>query len=365
MAPEAIIHVDTLGNIADVNHKFCNYASKSAEELIGTNVKDLDLFSQTDKEFAFSNFKKALQGEIIPATEMKFKIANNQTATGLINRQVIRNAENEITGIMIMVSDISPLKGYESKLIEAKVRAEKSDRLKTEFLAQMSHEIRTPLNTIFNFTSLIEDELGTSNSMTSELSECFSSINSAGTRIIRTVDLILNMSEIQNKTFESLLSVFNLYERVIHKLFIEYSKRAEMKGLSLSINRTTDDMMIHADEYTVEHIILNILDNAIKYTERGNISIEIFSNLDGHLSVSVKDTGIGIAEEYLSTIFKPFSQEEQGYTRKYDGTGLGLALVKKYCTINNATIQVVSSKGEGATFTVNFRRNALITKNVI
>lgn len=364
MAPEAIILLDKLGNVADVNKKFTEYTGKSREEIIGINASDLDIFEENERNLVVSNFKRTIEGEIVPPIEMKFKNARNEISTGLINRQVIRDSENNVTGVMVIISDISTTKEFESELISAKSKAERSERLKTEFLAQMSHEIRTPLNTIFNFTTLIQEELKTDSSFTKELEDCFSSINSAGTRIIRTVDLILNMSELQNNTYESNFNDFNLSERIIENLFTEYAKRAESKGITITLSKETEDLILHADEYTIEHILLNILDNALKYTKHGEIKIRVFKNSMSELSVSISDTGIGIAEEYLSTIFEPFTQEEQGYTRQYDGTGLGLALVKKYCAINNATIQVVSTKGVGTTFTVTFKHKSTTNKNI-
>ena len=100
---------------------------------------------------------------------------------------------------------------------------------------------------------------------------------------------------------------------------------------------------------------MQLIDNAIKYTENGEISIVILRDKDNNLVVEIIDTGIGINKEYLQNLFEPFTQEEMGYTRKYDGNGIGLALVKKYCELNNATIEVESEKNVGSTFRIIFK----------
>ena len=111
---------------------------------------------------------------------------------------------------------------------------------------------------------------------------------------------------------------------------------------------------IKCDEYSIHQIFSNLIDNAVKYTASGSVIIELRKDKDNKIEVEVKDTGIGISEDYLQNLFLPFSQEEQGYTRKFDGNGLGLALVKKYCELNNIGISVSSKKGTGTSFTLIF-----------
>ena len=107
-------------------------------------------------------------------------------------------------------------------------------------------------------------------------------------------------------------------------------------------------------KYSLSQLFVNLIDNRLKYTRNGYVQIKIYNDDNGTLSVNVEDTGIGIAEEFLPTLFKPFTQEEQGYTRKFEGNGLGLALVKRYCELNDAVISVHSKKVVGTTFRVKF-----------
>ena len=242
---------------------------------------------------------------------------------------------------------------YESGMLKAIESAEKANRLKTEFLAQMSHEIRTPINTILSFASLLKEDLA--DRISDELKPSFSVMDNAGRRIIRTIDLILNMSEIQTGSYDPYFTDFNL-DDAIENIYLELLLIAKNKGINLILNVQTDEMMIHGDNYTVSQIINNLVDNSIKYTLKGQVEIIVRRNDANELIVEIKDSGIGISKDYLPYLFTAFSQEESGYTRKFEGNGLGLALVKSYCEINNASIEVESEKNVGTTFRVIFHK---------
>jgi signal transduction histidine kinase len=216
----------------------------------------------------------------------------------------------------------------------------------------MSHEIRTPINAILSLSSLIEDDL--KDQVDDETKLSFSLVNRAGHRIIRTIDLLLNLSEIQAGTYEVIPTRLDLYADIIGKVAVDFKKEAKSKGLQFEITVETDDTEIVTDSYTVIQIFTQLVENAIKYTDKGKITIRIFRNENGRLAVEVIDTGIGISEEYLPELFQPFTQEEMGYTRKYEGNGIGLALVQKYCELNNAEVEVESEKGKGSIFRVIF-----------
>ncbi|GAB4153004.1 MAG: hypothetical protein Fur0015_15350 [Ignavibacteriales bacterium] len=145
-----------------------------------------------------------------------------------------------------------------------------------------------------------------------------------------------------------------MFEDILQLLIVEYRNNAKRKNLELKYLLETDDTKVYVDEYSITQVFANLLDNSIKYTEEGKINVYIGRNANNKLLVEIEDTGIGISEEYLPNLFKPFRQEEQGYSRKYEGNGLGLSLVKKYCELNNADINVQSKKGKGTKFSVIF-----------
>lgn len=241
------------------------------------------------------------------------------------------------------------------ELVSAKMRAEKSEKLKTEFLAQMSHEIRSPLNTILSFVSLLKEEM--SPEADSDNSVTFSSIDSAGQRIIRTIDLLLNMSEIQTGSYHPILVDIDLHKEILSGISQEFKERAREKNLGFEYNRDNFEKIITGDHYSLTQVFINLLDNAIKYTDTGKIELNETVGKDGSLCIEISDTGIGISDDFIDNLFEPFSQEEQGYTRRYEGNGLGLALVKSYCEINNADISVESIKDSGTTFKIKFNPN--------
>ncbi|HEX2962127.1 MAG TPA: ATP-binding protein [Ignavibacteriales bacterium] len=283
-------------------------------------------------------------------------------------RKIKNNLEDMITDRTLDLADanerlkdeIVKIRKVKEELSAAKEKAEESDRLKTEFLAQMSHEIRTPINTILNYISLIKEEV--EKPLSEDMQFSFSAIDSSSRRMIRTIDMILNMSEIQTGRFECNYQEIDLGKDVIRNIKNEFSSMADVKNLKLNIRNAAENAVIKGDLYTINQILVNLLHNAIKYTNSGEISLSIYRPEAEKICIDVSDTGIGMSEDYQKKLFMPFSQEEQGYRRKFEGNGLGLALVKKYCEFNNAEILVKSTKGVGSTFTVVFNEEESVEK---
>ncbi len=260
--------------------------------------------------------------------------------------------DNKVIGLQGVAHDITEKKRYEAELMAAKEKAENSDRLKSEFLAQISHEIRTPLVSIVNFTDLVVSDIKEGNS--SNLKDYLQSISGGGKRIKRTFDLIVNAAQLASKNYEMTYSEFDLVSDVLLLVFHEYESTAREKKLDYNFHNYTNKAKITADKYSIEQLFSILIDNAIKYTEKGYVKIEVVSK-GNEIFVSIKDSGVGISEDFLPHIFEPFRQEEQGYSRRFEGNGLGLTLVKDYCEINNAEIIVNSVKDRGSSFTVKFK----------
>lgn len=247
---------------------------------------------------------------------------------------------------------IKELQSKSDELIIAKRNAEKADSLKSEFLAQMSHEIRTPINTILSFSYLIKEDI--KENRLENIDGYFASIERGSERVIRTIDLILNLSEFQSGTYEPKIEKIDLQKDIFAGLYSEFFVKAQKQKLQLVLKSDSNkNYYVNADLYTTTQMFANLIDNAIKYTLEGEVKICLSEN-DKKVIVDIIDSGIGMSKEFQENLFEPFTQEESGYTRKFEGTGLGLALVKKYCEVNEAQISVESIKGKGTIFSVSF-----------
>jgi len=352
---EAVMFISNIesGKIIDSNDSAANFYGYE-KTYINENIYLYDL-NTLPKDIVLDYIGRAVKKEM-NHFHFKHKLSNgNLREVEVYSNPFVYKDQKFLYSI---VFDVTEKKRNESEiarmieeLIKAKDIAVKSEILKSEFLAQMSHEIRTPINVILSFTNLIRDEV--ESTIDPELFEGFNSVNSASKRIIRTIDLILNMSEVQTKSYDAVFKKINLIDDILKKFINEYTSYAKGKGLQLGLTTNGNNFNILGDEYSVNQIFANLIDNAIKYTNKGKVTIEV-TNEDKYLFVKIKDTGIGMSEDYLDSIFKPFRQEEQGYTRSFEGNGLGLALVKNYCDLNKAEIFVESLKGEGSVFTVKF-----------
>lgn len=269
------------------------------------------------------------------------------TGRGEVQHDEAGNAVS-ITGIIL---DITERKTAELALSAAKERAERSERLKDAFIANISHEIRTPLNIILGYTDIISHVYQPSSN--EEFGECVESIRRGGARLMRTVDMILNFSRLQVGEYTLNVTDVSL-SHLVRKLARDFKSFAEDKGITLTHIDDCAEATIRADEYCIVQALSNVLDNAIKFTSKGGVRLHVFQDATGGVCVSCIDTGIGIAEEYLPSLFSRYSQEEIGFSRPYDGLGLGMALVKEYLRLNNASIAVESRKGVGTTFTMYF-----------
>jgi PAS domain S-box-containing protein len=346
---ESVSITDLEDKILFVNESFLKTYGFTEDELVGKNISlvhSLNNPIELIKEIVPATINGGWQGELFN------KRKNGSEFPVYLSTTIIKDKESKPLGLIGVAIDITVPKRAEKELIEAKERAEESDKLKSEFLTQMSHEIRTPLNTILGMIQYL-DELF-KDKMDSDTTGCFDSIDIASKRIIRTVDLILNAAELKTSGYLPHFVKVDLDSKVLNKLYQEHQRFAKQKGLELIYTCELNETKILADEYSITQIFANLIDNAIKYTKKGRVEILLGKNKSNNIIVEVKDTGIGISKEFFPRLFDSFTQEEHGYTRSFDGNGIGLALVKNYCDINNAFIEVESEKNSGSTFRITF-----------
>lgn len=339
------------GEIKEVSPSIKNFSKGiySREDMLGQSLLNFYYdFSERDKFI-----QKLMQDGSVDDYEVRLKNKDNSIIYCSVSAKLIdENGDKKIVGGM---RDISFRKMYEKELLAAKEAAEKADQLKSEFLAQMSHEVRTPLNIIVNSNQFIFDEL--SDDQKNSMEDIFHILKSSQQRITRTIDSVLNMSDLQLGTYQPNFQKVDLVKEILVRLESEFSISAKAKKINLILNAEKNNAVVTADRYAVYQILSHLIDNAIKFTDKGKVEIKLIDKNEKTV-VEVIDTGIGISKNFVSKLFEPFSQEQHGYSRKYEGTGLGLALVKKFCEINNADIEVKSEIDKGTTFSVIFKKDS-------
>lgn len=338
--------INTEGYITYVNPTCCKLSGLSLKEALG--MKWHKAVYDDDKDWLNKAWENDIGSKKVSRAEFRFRKPDGEIIWTKAESIPIWNSEKQFEGYIGILIDITKTKLYENQLDELKEVAKHSNKLKDEFIAQISHEIRTPINAIMLTISFIDDELNSNKNI--EFQDAIISLKNAGNRIIRTIESLLQLAEIRANNFKVNPTIFNLFD-VLQYSYYKYSRITKEKGLEFYLRTESSNLNITADEETVKVIFDNLIDNAIKFTKTGSVEIKV-SEKDKKLVVSVADSGIGISEDSIQFIFEPFRQEDQGYSRSFDGIGLGLTLVKKYCELNNILIQVESKKNKGTKFTL-------------
>ncbi|MBF0583391.1 MAG: response regulator [Magnetococcales bacterium] len=249
------------------------------------------------------------------------------------------------------------LEEREQSLIEARQVAEKraverelASRYKSEFLANMSHELRTPLNSLLILAeSLADNETG---NLTADQVESASIIHESGNHLLRLINDILDISKVEAGRMEAVIEVVNVAE-LVGTIERRFKRMAQSRGVSLQIMLTPAVVeTIQTDRGKVEQILTNLLGNALKFTERGEVSLTVTPWENRGIALAVADTGVGIAEEKLERIFNAFEQADGTTSRRFGGTGLGLSIARKLARLLGGDIAVTSRMGTGSVFTL-------------
>lgn len=316
---------------------------KNIDIQIGQHIEEI----VDDKEILY-HYRQCLAGESTTSIE-EYQLNNNYTCLETTYNPI--KIEGEVTGVAIFSKDITENKKFQKELLQARNDAINSAKAKTDFLSNMSHEIRTPMNAIMGLTELLleEDLQGT-------IQENLKSIRYSADNLLVIINDILDFSKIEagKITFESI--EFDIRERM-SELYKTFEYRSKEKGLDFII--TMDEAVpniLKGDPYRLNQILFNLVGNAIKFTSKGSITIDInllSTKADQALvAFTVTDTGIGIPEHKHSKIFESFTQAYTDTTRKFGGTGLGLAITKNLTLLQNGNINIKSRVGQGTTFSV-------------
>ena len=229
---------------------------------------------------------------------------------------------------------------------------EAATRAKSEFLANMSHELRTPLNAITLYSELLQETAGEAG-RDADVAD-LGKIRHAGTHLLGLINDILDLSKIEAGKMDLNLETIDV-KRMVDELVNTMDAVVRKNGNSLTVHIAPGIGTMHADPTKTRQILFNLLSNAAKFTKQGSVTLDVARVTTGstdHLEFSVIDTGIGLTEEQKERLFRPFTQADSSISRKYGGTGLGLALVWRFCQMMGGTVRVESLHGHGARFTV-------------
>jgi signal transduction histidine kinase len=263
----------------------------------------------------------------------------------LLNARKLRQGSHAELLVLAM-EDVTERRRAEAEVATAKEAAETANRTKSLFLANMSHELRTPLNAILGYTELILDNIY--GDMPDKMRAVLERVQSNGKHLLGLINDVLDLSKIEAGQLTLSLTDYSLSD-LVHTVVVAVESLATEKDLALNVEVAPDLPIGRGDERRLAQVLLNLVGNAIKFTDRGSVSIKA-SAADGTFTVAVRDTGPGISADHQLKIFEEFAQADTSSTRKKGGTGLGLSIAMRIIEVHHGRIWVESVLGEGATF---------------
>lgn len=351
--PQLVWTTTPQGHVSYANQRFYSYTGISREELIGFSWETI-----VHPDESLIQYEQSLVSGTDVSIEHQLRGANGELRWFLTRATPSRNKENEIIAWYATSTDIHEQKLVAEALQEAKLLAEQANEAKSAFLANMSHEIRTPLGAILGFAEILEF----SGQSESERAACVAAIRRNGDLLSKVINEILDLSKIESQKLELEPVRFDLSETLqdVHSIM---DMNAKGKGLILEFQQKGPlPKMVICDSIRLRQILINVIGNAVKFTESGLVKVTTSmkkSNPDSSealLEFEVIDTGVGISSVQAERLFQPFVQADSSMTRKYGGTGLGLSLSRKLAQALGGDVTLVqSAPNEGSTFVCSVR----------
>ncbi len=341
---DTIVMLDRDLNVVSYNDSFKKFTGKSDAEIIGKPI--VDFTSEAQKKMLDDKIKACKEN----GKEITFEL-KSAGAYWKVSIYPVFDDEGNASRFVIFNRDITDFKKTELVLRHAEEKAKEMSKLKSSFLGNMSHELRTPMVGILGFAEILGERVAGA-----EEKQMADMINQSGKRLMKTLDMILDLTRIEAGKFSVNISRTEI-STVVFDVYMSFKRQASAKGLAMDFSKSEKFIWADTDSTLVWQIMNNLISNAVKYTLEGKVSVSINTEDSGgnkQAVITVSDTGIGIPEESLMLVFEEFRQVSEGFSRKFEGTGLGLTITKKFVEKLGGTISVESSSGVGTTFKVKF-----------
>jgi PAS domain S-box-containing protein len=336
---DPLVTISPDGKITDVNEASAQATGVAREQLIGRDFSDY--FTEPDK--ARAGYQKVFSEGFVRDYPLAIRHVTDRITDVLYNASVYKDDKGRVLGVFAAARDVTERKRFEQSLQEA-------NRMKSEFLANMSHELRTPLNGIIGFTEFLIDEKP--GPLKPKQKEYLSDVLNSARHLLQLINDVLDLAKVEAGKMELHPEVFPV-RKAVDEVAAVIKGIAHKKHITVGIEIGEGLAAVVLDQHKFKQVLYNLLSNAVKFTDDdGQVGIQARC-LDGHrLEVQVRDTGIGIKADDISRLFTEFEQLDSGTARRFEGTGLGLALTKKIVEFQGGQITVQSELGQGSVFSV-------------
>jgi len=351
----SLLVLDAKGNIVLANAPFLGLTKKTMEQLLGKPASELDWGEVQSYvwEDSLHNGLPSLHDKV------RFSNADGQLRTFIVNCSPVFTAQDAVGGVLISMDDITRIEEQEVLLRESMEEAERANSAKSIFLSNMSHEIRTPMTAILGFTEVMKRGRNYSEA---KRQEYLNTIANSGQHLLGLINDVLDLSKVESGAMDveylpcDCAAVANDVLRVLQS-------KADEKGITLQLDLATAlPNQIIADPSRLRQIVVNLVGNAIKFTNDGGVIVRLTANTSASIEtptlfLDIVDSGIGMSPEQQATIFDAFAQADSSIARRFGGTGLGLSISRQLCTAMNGSLEVESAEGHGSTFRVSLPFN--------
>jgi PAS domain S-box-containing protein len=366
---DALMMTDPQGIISDVNNEMMTLTGRTRAELLGTHCKEFF----TDPDLAATAIERVITENRVNNYELTVRAKNGQETLVSYNAATFHDRNDNVQGVFAAARDVTERKRFELALLETNLELEHASKMKSEFLATMSHELRTPLNAIIGFSEALKD--GLVGSMTDSQREYTGDIFTSGQHLLSLINDILDLSKVEAGMMTLELESADLGDLLSGSLSI-VKETAIAQRVRLELEMHNNIGLLQLDLRKTKQITYNLLSNAVKFSghdgvvtlsaERvpraavgvisGGWPVQSFplvdSDFNEFVELKITDTGIGISGDNVTKLFQAFSQIDSSLARKFEGTGLGLAMVKRLAELHGGTVAVASAEGQGSTFAV-------------